>query len=119
MPKRDSSAPGVSHDQGNLVTSLKTDEGDIVTSQLYSEQTLAFSSVTSAVIALIVGFVFGILMTRVCDGGAKKDGDANNNIVNKRTNGSVFSIANGSLGVQGLHKGRGLSMELDNAAMQM
>ena len=111
----------MSYDQANRVTSMEPDESEeFATSQLYSEQTLAFSSVMSAVIALIVGFIFGILITRFCDGGVKKDGDAiNNNNNNNKTSGSVISIANGSLGIQGLHKGRGVSVEQDKAAMQM
>ena len=112
LPKRDSSAPGVSYDQANHVTSLDPQEGEEF-SPLYSEQTLAFSSVMSAVIALIVGFILGILITRFCDGGVKKEGDANNN------NKTVLSIANGSLGMQGLRKGRGVSVDQDKAAMQM
>ena len=102
----------------NRVNSPAPDEsGDVASSHLYSEQTLAFSSVMAAVIALIVGFVFGILITRFCDGGPKKESDANNN----KTNGSVLSIANGSLGLQGLQKTstRGSSMERERAAMQM
>ena len=117
LPKRDSSAPGGSYDQANLIISLEPDENEeCATSQPYSEQTLAFSAVMSAVIALIVGFVFGILITRFCDGGAKKYSDANNN---NGPNGPVLSIPNGSLGAQGLHKGRGLSVEQDKAAVQM
>ena len=116
LPKRDSSAPGANFDMANLVKAPATDEsGDVASSHLYSEQTLAFSSVMAAVIALIVGFVFGILITRFCDGGPKKESDANNN----KTNGSVLSIANGSLGLQGLQKTRGSSMERERAAMQM
>ena len=110
MPKRDSSAPGVGYD---LAASPELGESEeFAASQLYSEQTLAFSSVMSAVIALIVGFVFGILITRFCDGGAKnEDNDDNNN----KTTGAVMSVTNGTLGVHG----SGISMDLDKAAMQM
>ena len=113
LPKRDSSAPGVGYD---LAASPELGESEeFAASQLYSEQTLAFSSVMSAVIALIVGFVFGILITRFCDGGVKKEKDNAADDNNNKTTGTVMSVANGTLGVHG----SGISMDLDKAAMQM
>lgn len=68
LPKRDSFFPGYEVEIDDVGGGGGSDDHGVDDEQvivpLYSEQTLAFASVTSAVIALIVGFVFGILVTR-------------------------------------------------------
>ncbi len=44
----------------------------------YSEETLALATIFTAIIALLVGFVIGILVTRICAGkSATTNGNAN------------------------------------------